>query len=122
VNLENGTAFSNRPYQSHQSSVDSYKRGFTTPSMVMPVLLGGGGSSVSTSVDHTIRVLTSCTIVINGVISLPVAVLAFFFLPDTPGTAKPNWLFSERVSNLPSTNWKSETLMSLFCCIGNRSC
>ncbi|KAH6665184.1 putative pantothenate transporter liz1 [Halenospora varia] len=33
--------------------------------------------------------------IINGVISLPVAVLAFFFLPDTPGTAKPNWLFSE---------------------------
>lgn len=37
-------------------------------------------------------------IVINGVISLPIAVLAFFFLPDTPGTAKPNWIFSERVS------------------------
>lgn len=36
--------------------------------------------------------------VINGVISLPVAILAYFFLPDTPGTAKPNWLFSERVS------------------------
>lgn len=24
--------------------------------------------------------------------------LAYFFLPDTPGTAKPNWIFSERVS------------------------
>lgn len=34
----------------------------------------------------------------NGVISLPLAVLAYFFLPDTPGTAKPNWIFSERVS------------------------
>ncbi|KAK4687117.1 MFS transporter, ACS family, pantothenate transporter, partial [Tremellales sp. Uapishka_1] len=34
--------------------------------------------------------------VINGVISLPIAILAFFCLPDTPGTAKPNWLFSER--------------------------
>ncbi|KAF2674098.1 putative pantothenate transporter liz1 [Microthyrium microscopicum] len=34
--------------------------------------------------------------VINGIISLPIAILAFFFLPDTPGTAKPNWLFSER--------------------------
>ncbi|TAQ86071.1 hypothetical protein B7494_g5617 [Chlorociboria aeruginascens] len=34
--------------------------------------------------------------VINGIISLPVAILAYFCLPDTPGTAKPNWLFSER--------------------------
>ncbi|KAF2444153.1 putative pantothenate transporter liz1 [Karstenula rhodostoma CBS 690.94] len=34
--------------------------------------------------------------IINGVISLPIAVLAYFFLPDTPGTAKPNWIFSER--------------------------
>ncbi|KAG0652965.1 Pantothenate transporter liz1 [Hyphodiscus hymeniophilus] len=34
--------------------------------------------------------------VINGVISLPLAILAYFFLPDTPGTAKPNWLFTER--------------------------
>ncbi|KAF2658327.1 putative pantothenate transporter liz1 [Lophiostoma macrostomum CBS 122681] len=33
--------------------------------------------------------------VINGVISLPIAVLAYFFLPDTPGTAKPNWIFTE---------------------------
>lgn len=38
------------------------------------------------------------TTVINGVISLPIAVLAYFFLPDVPGNAKPNWLFSERVS------------------------
>jgi hypothetical protein len=36
-------------------------------------------------------------LVINGVISLPIAVLAYFFLPDTPGTAKPNWIFTERV-------------------------
>lgn len=35
--------------------------------------------------------------VINGVISLPIAVAAYFFLPDTPGTAKANWLFTERV-------------------------
>ncbi|KAK5065087.1 hypothetical protein LTR84_000923 [Exophiala bonariae] len=34
--------------------------------------------------------------IINGVISLPIAVLAYFFLPDVPGNAKPNWLFSER--------------------------
>ncbi|KAF2022570.1 putative pantothenate transporter liz1 [Setomelanomma holmii] len=34
--------------------------------------------------------------IINGVISLPIAVLAYFFLPDTPGTAKPNWVFTER--------------------------
>ncbi|KAL2068570.1 hypothetical protein VTL71DRAFT_14907 [Oculimacula yallundae] len=34
--------------------------------------------------------------IINGVISLPVAILAFFFLPDTPGTAKPNWVFTAR--------------------------
>jgi hypothetical protein len=39
-----------------------------------------------------------CAIVINGVISLPIAILAYFCLPDTPSTAKPNWLFSERVS------------------------
>ena len=30
---------------------------------------------------------------------MPVAVLAFFFLPDTPGTAKPSWVFTERVSD-----------------------
>ncbi|KAB5560044.1 putative pantothenate transporter liz1 [Coniochaeta sp. 2T2.1] len=34
--------------------------------------------------------------IINGIISLPVAILAFFFLPDTPGTAKANWIFTER--------------------------
>ncbi|OQV00239.1 hypothetical protein CLAIMM_05764 [Cladophialophora immunda] len=34
--------------------------------------------------------------VINGVISFPIAVLAYFCLPDTPGTAKPSWLFTER--------------------------
>ncbi|OAP54784.1 hypothetical protein AYL99_11232 [Fonsecaea erecta] len=34
--------------------------------------------------------------VINGVISFPVAVLAYFCLPDTPGTAKPSWLLTER--------------------------
>lgn len=36
--------------------------------------------------------------VINGVISLPIAVAAYFFLPDTPGTAKPNWIFTAEVS------------------------
>lgn len=35
--------------------------------------------------------------VINGVISLPIAALAFICLPDTPGTAKANWIFTERV-------------------------
>ncbi|KAJ4512988.1 hypothetical protein HRR78_002835 [Exophiala dermatitidis] len=34
--------------------------------------------------------------IINGIISLPIALLAYFCLPDTPGTAKPNWLFTER--------------------------
>ncbi|KIW12193.1 hypothetical protein PV08_09469 [Exophiala spinifera] len=34
--------------------------------------------------------------IINGVISFPIAVLAFFCLPDTPFTAKPGWLFTER--------------------------
>ncbi|KAF2833941.1 putative pantothenate transporter liz1 [Ophiobolus disseminans] len=34
--------------------------------------------------------------IMNGVISLPIAVAAYFFLPDTPGTAKPNWLFTEQ--------------------------
>jgi hypothetical protein len=43
-------------------------------------------------------VVNNCLSVINGVISLPIAVLAYFFLPDTPGTAKPNWIFNERVS------------------------
>jgi hypothetical protein len=46
----------------------------------------------------TFPLLTKPITVINGVISLPIAILAYFFLPDTPGTAKPNWLFSERVS------------------------
>lgn len=41
-------------------------------------------------------------LVINGVISFPVALLAFFCLPDTPGTARPNWVFTERVSTLGS--------------------
>ncbi|KAH8586080.1 putative pantothenate transporter liz1 [Bisporella sp. PMI_857] len=34
--------------------------------------------------------------IINGIISLPVAVVAFFFLPDTPNTAKPTWVFTAR--------------------------
>ncbi|KAJ9607884.1 hypothetical protein H2200_007963 [Cladophialophora chaetospira] len=34
--------------------------------------------------------------IINGIISFPIAALAYFFLPDTPGTAKPNWVFTER--------------------------
>lgn len=57
-------------------------------------------------------------LVINGVISLPVAVLAFFFLPDTPGTAKANWIFTERVSDrLPN----ARMLCSRFH-QGNRNC
>ena len=43
---------------------------------------------------HISLIITS---VINGVISFPIAVLAYFFLPDTPGTAKPNWIFTEQV-------------------------
>jgi hypothetical protein len=50
------------------------------------------------SFTHNDPLLTTPATVINGVISLPIAILAYFFLPDTPGTAKPNWLFSERVS------------------------
>ena len=42
--------------------------------------------------------LTFIAAVINGCISMPIAILAFFFLPDTPGTAKANWVFTERVS------------------------
>ncbi|KAE8449068.1 hypothetical protein EG329_008656 [Mollisiaceae sp. DMI_Dod_QoI] len=38
--------------------------------------------------------------IINGVISAPIAILAYFCLPDTPGTAKPNWLFSQREIDL----------------------
>ncbi|OIW22625.1 putative pantothenate transporter liz1 [Coniochaeta ligniaria NRRL 30616] len=34
--------------------------------------------------------------IINGVISLPIAGLAFVCLPDTPSTAKANWIFTER--------------------------
>ncbi|KAH8902258.1 retrograde regulation protein 2 [Coniochaeta sp. PMI_546] len=34
--------------------------------------------------------------IINGVISLPIAALAFVCLPDTPGTARANWIFTER--------------------------
>jgi MFS family permease len=39
-------------------------------------------------------------LVVNGVISMPIAVAAYFFLPDTPGTAKPNWIFTKRVSGV----------------------
>jgi ACS family pantothenate transporter-like MFS transporter len=39
----------------------------------------------------------------NGIISLPIAILAYFFLPDTPGTAKAGWLFSESVSTISSS-------------------
>jgi ACS family pantothenate transporter-like MFS transporter len=28
---------------------------------------------------------------------MPVAIAAYFFLPDTPGTAKPSWIFTDRV-------------------------
>jgi ACS family pantothenate transporter-like MFS transporter len=44
--------------------------------------------------------------VINGIISLPIAVLAYFFLPDTPGTAKPNWIFTERDIQLAQERMK----------------
>jgi hypothetical protein len=71
--------------------------------MVTPVLPDGDGclASVSSTVLfeslYLISFLSGAT-VINGLISLPVALLAYFFLPDTPGTIKPNWLFTERVS------------------------
>ena len=67
----------------------------------MLVLPDGDGYlvSFSTNVFVAFQRLMLCATVINGIISFPIAVLAFFCLPDTPGTAKPNWLFSERVSN-----------------------
>lgn len=62
----------------------------------------GDGYSVSQyCIDHEFIELTDNTTVINGVISLPVAALAFFLLPDTPGTAKANWVFSEKVKPSP---------------------
>lgn len=66
--------------------------------MALLVCLDGDGYSVRHQVqpDHEF-ISDEHDIVINGVISLPIAVLAFFFLPDTPGTAKPNWVFTERV-------------------------
>jgi hypothetical protein len=54
---------------------------------------------VATLQEHVEATFNEHNPVINGVISLPIAVLAYFFLPDTPGTAKPNWIFTERVSS-----------------------
>ncbi|KAI8935617.1 hypothetical protein NX059_007146 [Plenodomus lindquistii] len=34
--------------------------------------------------------------IINGIISTPIALAAYFFLPDTPACAKPTWVFSQR--------------------------
>jgi len=65
----------------------------------MLVWLDGGGCLVrDPPQNHAESVANNHVQVINGVISLPIAVLAYFFLPDTPGTAKPNWIFNERVS------------------------
>ena len=60
-----------------------------------------------------------CATVINGIISFPIAILAYFCLPDTPGTAKPNWLFTERVSsNVVQLN-KEKGLTLLSCHAGH---
>lgn len=67
-------------------------------SMVMLALLDGGGSLVRHHCHLYLDTSTHSSAVINGVISFPIAVLAYFCLPDTPFTAKPNWLFTERVS------------------------
>lgn len=87
--------------------MDSCKPESTIPSMVMPDLPDGDGFLVSffniCIPSNGKRILILGT-VINGVISLPIAILAYFFLPDTPGTAKANWLFSERVSIVRLSN------------------
>ena len=52
-------------------------------------------------IDSTMRsskFANADVVVINGVISFPIAVLAYFCLPDHPARMKPNWLFTERVS------------------------
>ncbi|EAT77359.2 hypothetical protein SNOG_15134 [Parastagonospora nodorum SN15] len=58
--------------------------------------------------------ITNISLVINGVISMPVAIAAYFFLPDTPGTAKPNWIFTERTIFEYLTNWKTLLFTLIF--------
>jgi hypothetical protein len=65
--------------------------------MDMPVWPGGAGFSVLYRLEIAYTLLIIFDIVVNGIISMPIAVAAYFFLPDTPGTAKPNWIFTKRV-------------------------
>jgi hypothetical protein len=75
-----------------------YKQASIMASMVMLVWQDGDGFLVRDLCSRVHPVTDAFYLVINGVISLPIAVAAYFFLPDTPGTAKPNWIFTERVS------------------------
>jgi MFS transporter, ACS family, pantothenate transporter len=68
-------------------------------STVMPGWQAGDGCSVrNADAGSSILALTDLA-VISGVISLPIATLAYFCLPDNPRIAKPNWLFTARVSS-----------------------
>ncbi|KAI9733756.1 MAG: hypothetical protein M1818_007170 [Claussenomyces sp. TS43310] len=64
---------------------------------IAPIFSGFLQAGIYTSLDgHAGLAGWRWLFVINGIISLPISILAYFFLPDTPGTAKQNWLFSER--------------------------
>jgi hypothetical protein len=94
--------FFSQRFPSHQSSVGSYRLAFTHLLMAMLDSQVGDGCLVLCLKLYLIYISSDSITVINGVISLPVAILAFFFLPDTPGTAKANWVFTERVSTVYS--------------------
>jgi ACS family pantothenate transporter-like MFS transporter len=74
------------------------------------------------NIMHSHSAASYSVTVINGVISLPIAILAYFFLPDTPGTAKANWLFSERVSITLFPNKPRKVIDNHFPRAGDRNC
>ncbi|TYJ52061.1 hypothetical protein B9479_007338 [Cryptococcus floricola] len=47
--------------------------------------------------------------IICGVISLPCALWTFFAMPQLPGRAKPNWIFSQREIDIARTRMPTET-------------
>jgi hypothetical protein len=84
ASLESATVLCNQRSQSHHSSVDFCKLESTPLLMVTQVLLVGEGYLVSLLRDINVGIFDSFLLgaaVINSVISFPIAILAYFFLP-----------------------------------------
>jgi hypothetical protein len=84
VSLESAMEVCNQRCQSHYSSVDACKPESTLFLMVTRVLLVGDGYFVSLLCTIHVVIFDSFLLgatVINSAISLPIAILAYFFLP-----------------------------------------